>query len=391
MYKIIKFVIISMVVFTSSVSINTVLANNDIVLLRKDCSNVNPSQQCFTDIEDVETWLWATRQPAPSSASPVTVSIAPGTYIGTVDCTDNGYVSFIGSGVKKTILKGRANAIVGNNCNEITFQDMTISNGGNYPINWMNGGSSRWINVDVIGPNRAWHDEAGSQGCPANPVHYWYNSRLSANGLDGVVYESDCGESWFYGSELTFIGGGIQVGSVAVSQGTIIAADESAVIRVFGSVLRGIIEEGKQAFGSSVKGVVLKGDSNFHMHGGIISINQSTGVGINVDALVNHGSGIIHTPETAFSLKAGSGGAVSRIINTGTGSVKSPFQWPANVELPSVNSQTGSDIFIETDCDATGVCTGVPIVQQQPHMMIFSSNCTANGPWFDIATNTCRK
>jgi hypothetical protein len=384
--------VVSMICITNISIANA--ADEDIVFLKKNCDDVGSNQLCFTTIENVETWVWTTRQPAPSVTSPVTVKIGPGSFTGILNCNNSGYVNFIGSGSANTTLVGTANAIVGNNCEELHFQDMKIvSSSQNYPLLWQGGGSSRWINVDVIGKNRAWHDSA-TLGCEGNPTHYWINSKLSTAEDQGVVYETECGESWFYGSELSFIGGFELTGpfgTFSTSQGKIITANVEADVRVFGSVLRGVIEKGKTPFFGEVVGVELSGNSKFHMHGGIISIDQSAGTGINVKAIVNNGSGIIHTPDTAYALKPGNGGTVTRITNTSTGTVKAPFQWPASTTPPAISTQSGSDTFVETDCDSTGNCSGNSQNPQHPHLMIFDTTCNINGPWFDVATNACRK
>ena len=79
-----------------------------------------------------------------------------------------------------------------------------------------------------------------------------------------------------------------------------------------------------------------------------------------------------------------------RIQNNG-GTVRAPYQWMQDNEPPLVETENGADIFVETDCDSSGNCTGVAEADQQPHMMIYSSNCVTFGPWYNMVTNACRQ
>lgn len=361
--------------------------DEDIIYLRKDCSGIGSNQHCFTDIEDVETWLWTTRSPTPSASSPVTVHIGAGEFYGTFDCNNNGYVTLIGSGPASTKIIGSANAITGDNCEELGVQNMTITNSsGNYPLDWLHGGSSRWVNVDVIGFTAAWVDFKSSCDVNDHPIHYWFNSKITSLNVNSTVYNTSCGETWFYATELTKT-----TTNTFFDSGGIVSAIGDVNIHAFGSVLRANIAAGNEPYlVSTVTGVALYDDASFHMHGGIINLDLSAGTNINVIGIDNKGTGMVHTPDTAYSLKSGTGGSNTRILNTGTGAVHAPFQWPAATTAPAITSQLGSDTYIETDCTSAGDCSGNGS-NLHPHMMVYDASCTINGSWFDMTINQCRQ
>jgi hypothetical protein len=125
------------------------------------------------------------------------------------------------------------------------------------------------------------------------------------------------------------------------------------------------------------------------MHGGIIAVDASKGavsrnaIGIDVNKSTN-GDGKAHTFETAWTVKAGTGGGtVTRL--KGNGEHESPFLWQAGTDVPVPNlvSLTGADMFVETDCNSSG-CSG----GSEPHLMIYSSSCPSK--WFDLVRQQCR-
>ena len=122
----------------------------------------------------------------------------------------------------------------------------------------------------------------------------------------------------------------------------------------------------------------------FHMHGGIVSVNAGPlgrdAVGIDATDATT----FAHTLGTAFITKKGTGGAI-RV--RGSGNVQSPLLWQSGTDVPlgGISSQTGKDLFVETDCDASG-CSGAGV---QPHLMIYSAACGAD-PWFDTVRGACR-
>jgi len=129
-----------------------------------------------------------------------------------------------------------------------------------------------------------------------------------------------------------------------------------------------------------------------HMHGGIISVRHerddadSSVFGARTDGTAS----VIHTPDTAYGMKAGGNGVIARIMTSG-GIVMAPFQWPQGDTPPDITSENGADMFVETDCSISGVCDNVPTNEQIPHMMIYNANCSTGGRWFDTSMNQCRQ
>jgi hypothetical protein len=96
---------------------------------------------------------------------------------------------------------------------------------------------------------------------------------------------------------------------------------------------------------------------------------------------------MIHADVSAYNLKTS--GSVTRISNLG-GSVKAPYRWAQDNQPPSVISDNGADMAVETNCDDTSCHdqdTG-----PETHLLIYNDNCQVgnHGPWFDVVTGRCR-
>jgi hypothetical protein len=137
-------------------------------------------------------------------------------------------------------------------------------------------------------------------------------------------------------------------------------------------------------------------DTEFHMHGGIIAvhvddtISNVDGVGIYVGDSVGAtgGKALAHTPGTAYVVKSSAG--ATRVEASGDARALVPFMWESGTDVPVANlvSQTGSDVFVETDCNnATGVCDGSGTTR--PHLMVYDASCSPT-PWFNVVTGECR-
>jgi len=59
----------------------------------------------------------------------------------------------------------------------------------------------------------------------------------------------------------------------------------------------------------------------------------------------------------------------------------------ATGETGGAQSETGQDMFVETDCGSGGDCSGGG---SETHLMIYNSSCSTAGPWFDVVTGACR-
>ena len=165
------------------------------------------------------------------------------------------------------------------------------------------------------------------------------------------------------------------------------------MVEIYGSLVRSINEDPLSTYPnhnsmpafSGHGGLLARNGATIHMHGGIVSVRSEGGGNDGVYGVKVVTNGMVHTPDTAFGLKASGTGLMERIIRE-SGSVSSPFQWPAGTTPPALVSVTGSDTFIETDCGPAGCQAG----GSQPHLLIYSSSCNTAGPWFDSVTGACR-
>lgn len=362
----------------------------EIIHVRKDCG---AQDNCFGSMGEALTWTWGTRNP--SASAPLTIDVGPGDYLG-FSCNNNGYVTVKGAGRDSTTFVGGYAVVNITNCNDLSFQDLTVK--GFYAIVWSGGGSSTYTNVDVVGRAYGWYD----YGCtvPGDiPLHYWFGSTVTATAELGVAvsYFSQCGENWFYGGEIA----SIVKDATSPRFHTAVAMTLDGDMRMFGTAVRVIANpaspgatkplvpnarhpEGTSALAAMDGGVV-------HMHGGIVNVtavNQNASIDNTVAAIFSNGVGsFVHTPGIAYTVKPNGNGIGHRIF--GDGSVQAPYHWPNGTTPPTVQSQTGSDVFVENDCGSGGCQAG----GDDPHMLVYSENCLVvgnAGPWFDIVTGSCR-
>jgi len=371
-------------------------AGVDVLFLMKDCAAAGKTlfEDCAEDIDTLEFMLWNQRNP--TAEAPIIVDIGVGTFLGPLDCNNNGHVTFRGVGRDRTIIDDKDSgsgfriAININNCDKLEFQDLTViadtPGAISIAVWWQGGGSSTWTDVDLRANYATW-DESSTVEC-GTPVHYFFGSRLISSGSYG--YRALCGEHWFYGSEVRMEAqniGGINPPRHGVEAG------KEADIRLFGSTVRSFPGPGFTKSTDYIGvGVGLDPDDGgeFHMHGGIISVSavssEDEAVGIDAVGIDAVGSGsVVHTVDTAFALTKGTGKAI-RV--RGPGDVRSPLLWESGPTPPAgggLVSKTGKDLFVETDCQESG-CSG----GDQPHLMIYSDACSTD-PWFDVVRGECRQ
>jgi hypothetical protein len=412
----------------SQSSINIANNTTDVVHLRTDCTGI---ANCATTMHELLDWTWDTRQP--SASNPLLVDIGPGEFLIHQQyilpnsnilntprslCKDNGFVTFRGAGRDTTVIGGVGKSVglsfdVGTrypstmsiaNCENLTFEDMTIRSGlaidgieetaGN-GILWTGGGSSVWTNVGVEAAGYGWIDVCDASGDVGE--HKWFASSIKSGpgGYYNVGYASMCGDNSFYGGEIIAKKDGI-----LPTSGTLLGAaavSNNGNIAIYGALVRAINPaDGAAQFGtyssssvfSAHGGLLSKDGGTIHMHGGIVSVRSESNLNSSVYGLVVDGTGTIHTPDTAFGLKASGTGQVTRIVDIST-NAKSPFQWPPSATPPAINSLTGSDTFIETDCAADGNCDSG--TNTHPHLMIHDQSCNnGNDPWFNSTLGACR-
>jgi hypothetical protein len=397
----------------------------EVAYLRKDCSS---QVNCATTFQEMLDWTWNTRSPIESN--PLLIDIGTGVFElkSTLDgndlplqfCKNNGFVTLRGSGRDNTVISGggasyglafdigtKYRAVLGvTDCTNLSFQDLTIRATGeslagvnvHHGIVWRGAGISTWTNVAVEASMYGWVDTctaANTQG-----KHFWFSSKISSSGAYyNIAYASTCGINTFYGGELiVFKAPNITTSGTLVG---VIAQGSLGNIDIYGSLVRAVNSADSSAtYGGFIPnssifsghgGMLAKNQGSIHMHGGIVSVKSDTLANSSLFGVAVEGGGQIHTPDTAFGLKPSGTGSATRVINNG-GSLNSPFQWPSSINPPAINTETGADTFVETDCDNAGDCSGNSLNPMHPHMMIYDASCNAGAnPWFDIATNACRQ
>ena len=394
-------------------SISPTDTTSDIVNLRQDCSGVNADvKNCATTFAELLDWVWNTRKP--SAASPLLIDVGPGDFDSffcnnrTGTTYDTGFVTVRGSGPNNSAIHNttKRHAVITSNCTNITFQDISIiadidnSDPTVAGIQWIGGGTSVWSNVQVKTTSTSpvtygWYDVAGVSAIDCEGVHYWFGSKISVAARAGSFgYKSNCGETWFYGGDIeVYIDNDTPTSGAAMS-----AVQVGDDVRIFGSTVRAVFDPNTTnvALDISMTGVSVARTGTFHMHGGIINVDASratssldvTGVSAAPAPTGTTDTNALHTPMTAFRLSAGGNGNVIRVSGD---SVESPYTWPKSTTPPSITSTTGSDTFVETDCDSSGNCNDSASTEKHPHLMIYDASCTTNGTWFDVVTNACRQ
>lgn len=382
-----------------------------VVHLRKSCGTM---ENCVTTMAEVTNWLWSVRNPTPSSR--VLVDIGPGefgmfTCISTPEAT-RGYVTLRGSGPETTkIMAGKytgptqgsaTQAILVDGCREMVFEDLsavipsTTNDPLLYTIRWLGEGNSTWNNVKVENLSNAsafraaaWYQPNCGNG---TSLHYWFASKfrvVAGNAGNVSGYVNNCGESWFYGSEIEMV----------ADSGTSNNANMTGIelgggqVQLFGSSIRVLVDpanplQGNLARMMGVSSHLFAEDSGmFHMHGGVVSVNAKASSG-NFDVSGITTNAMIHTSGVAFVLNPPTGGGQGiRITNP---MAESAVDWPQSENPPAIASVTGADTFMETDCDATGNCD-TPTGTTHPNMMVYDTSCAgAGGQWFNITRNACR-
>lgn len=386
----------------------------EIVFLVTDCGAAGHTlgTDCFEDIASLRAFLW---DPVtglnPSAGSPALVDVGAGNFVGPLECPSGaGFVTFRGAGRDRSRILGPS-TILGwpgltwamdvTNCQALGFQDLSViaeaSPGANIAVRWSGAGSSTWTDVDIRGAYAGWYDFScgGDADDPPAGEHRFYGATITAGGL---AYYAECGATWLYGSEVR-----VQANANSITPlfgYTGIGVSHRGDVRVYGSAVR----VGGSAFPwvSSAAGVRVgpsgnsgtpDGSGTFHMHGGVIAVDTSAAAGIDVVGLLvndagGSGDAMGHTPDTGFMVKGGAGADVARVA--GDGHVMSPFLWQSGSAEPvsGLQSLTGQDLYVETDCDASGDCSGSGTPPLQPHLMIYSANCTSR--WLDSVTGSCR-
>jgi hypothetical protein len=391
-------------------------AEKDVFYLVKDCgvAGYTKGVDCFEDIASLQLQLWGGSAPRATADSPKRVEIGAGDFAGPLVCNGAGFVSFRGAGRNRTRIvvsdPGPAfgfHAILVTDCDSLEFQDLSVVAEDapllNIGVQWKGGGSSTWTNVDMKGRYAGWYDNecSGDPAAPPEGEHRFFGVNIVSG---WIGYYAECGATWMYGSEVRIDVGYADLANPSDSTHKAVAVAHRGDVRIYGSAIRvggSAVHSASRAIGVMVgpsfnTGTPLgagHGNGTFHMHGGVIVVDTSGAPGVDALGMLvddNGGTGhaMGHTPDTAFMLKASPGATVTRLA--GTGQAMSPFLWQSGSTEPvgGLASLTGQDLFVETDCDDTGDCSGSGTPPLQPHLMIYSASCASR--WFDTVTRDCR-
>lgn len=349
----------------------------------------NFHENCFEFVDDLTDWLWVNagtpvgRNNEPNALDAVTVRVGPGTY-GDFNCEGmmRGFVSVEGAGrdVTRFVSDGSfylpAGACRGGvtslNCTNLSFRNVTAE--GDAGVLWVGDGDSQWQDVDMVVDNEA-GTGCGSEAFPwydvfsANGLHFFWNTRFDATGTGGTTnaFRNNGAEIWAYGSDFF-----VRVAGTAYPGSPIVIETATASgMRIFGSTVRAKVEA--MASSGSVYGVRALGE--FHMHGGIISLNASAhATGAVIGIWASQATAFAHTPDTAFALQG-----PTKIRLLGPGTIESPFLWPAGATPPDILSQTGSDLFVKNNEGPN---------QDEARLLVYDNSCSPD-PWRRVSNDTC--
>lgn len=400
-------------------AINNAPADADSVTLRTSCkenSGTTEIANCFTTMPEVNNWLLNVRQP--SATRPTIINIGPGTF-DSWSCSSSN-VTLRGSGRDQTVISAASEVaaiIIADGCTNLNVQDLTMNSRdkrwGVFVSNLK--AITSWTNVEIIAEAYGWDERLltadGSGDCTVGDrggKHMWFSSRIRTTGLKGAssrAYTARCGQSWFWGSEIT---AGVTEANAKNAVITFALKADQAEVHIYGSNVRLLLPNAINALGyqSPNSGhFVLAATKNsaIHIHGtGLDVVHPGTGT---ADMLYADSTSHFHANESAFNIHVSGAGKVRRI--GGAGYIEAPYSWkqgttpPLSTKIdgtPSTNGTTtlisvsGADSYIETDCPVSGNCS---LGGTFPHQMIYRAECTnasANeGPWFDLTTQDCRK
>lgn len=344
-------------------------ANAAIVKVRTTCQEGSVTlDNCFTSIADLQNWI-VTRNP--SDASPLLVEIGPGTF-GSFSCNNSG-ISLRGAGPDKTRLG--INSFYGLSanpgCDNLNVESLTFQPFSGFGVAWNSNGSSSWDNVIVRGVGGYGWKGAATGTCG---IHRWRSSMIIGNGSgDTWAYQDQCGEHWFFGSQVV-----VDVGTDKT--GTVVALSAlGGEYHFYGSNIRAIGSATcfhNNCSGRSVTAVFATGGSVVHIHGtGIDAIGKGA---YDVTGIYADDGSMVHANGSGYSLQAMPGQARYRIVDGGALHLRAPYLWEQDAEPPAgVVSESGADMAVVTNTS-----------DGQPHPLVYSSNCTSG--WFDTVEGACR-
>lgn len=344
-------------------------------------------EDCFTSMSDLEAWLANTRDT--TNLQPVMVDIGPGTF-DSFECDGFEQLTLRGSGRNQTVIEtaGTPNGMNFTQCDQVHVQDLSVRS-TSVGVAWSGPGESTWTNVDVTAGSVGWADydaiidTGNGRGCTPEmrSKHTLWSTTWKVVG-DGGTYGwlSTCAQAFLFGSEVLATG-------KAPMHGFSLGIGGDA--RVYGGLVKVTVTEVGEdsAFGiRSGSGTSQLPGGTFHMHGGIIVVDASQAGGDqDVVGILSRETGFTHTLDTAMVVKAGGEGTAYRVFDEG-GVAQAPLLQASGTTPPTALSGTGRDLFVETDCDASGLCEG----GTETHLMVSNPALCGEDPWFDTVTGRCR-
>ncbi len=327
----------------------------------------------------VVPWIENTRKP--NAASPLRVDIGPGNFYDiTLNCDSEsgytGYIAFVGSGAKQTIITAGSSPVSSSNCTHLSFSNFKIITSYHWP-QWIGGGESRWDNMELQMGGGGWDEpECGAE----RGKHYWYSSKLVfGTSQDDRGYVASCDESWFFGSEIKM---GSLNNSTGTTRGHALLAEGAGEIHVYGGNIGALYGPNPAVVSPMIE---AKDGGIIHIHGTGIDMEPYGDWDTTVFKASNGGS--IHANSSAYAIDFSSGASITRIALDG-GTVMAPYSWGPMTNPVDIISTTGSDTLIETDCSFT-TCDDLGSI---PHTLIYDTVCGVNpgGEWRDTQTGKCR-
>ncbi|MBI3186286.1 MAG: hypothetical protein HYZ31_00290 [Gammaproteobacteria bacterium] len=363
-----------------------IIDNNAPIVKLRDITNGGCTEaglnidNCFTDITSLSNWVSGVRRP--NASTPLVVDIGPGKFVGAFGCNSldyPGYVTLRGAGMKNTIIEAPQSPVSTNKCVQMRFSDMTLRNTGNLFGVQNLGGSTFWDNVEIDGFGYAWFDSPSACGVNYIPgSHYWFGSKITTRSAAGssTAYFNACDVSYFFGSEIT---------ANATVSGTLVRTITAVggKVHVYGSVIKALSGSGIST--SSMYAALATGKGEIHIHGtGIDAISAD---GNSLYVLSANSGGEIHANGSAYNLKTGVGGSISRISNSG-GHIHAPYLWEHVPNTDGDINTIDTNFSSANGADQTTVTSGTN--DGHPHVAVYSTACPTTARWYDQVDKVCR-
>jgi len=215
-----------------------------------------------------------------------------------------------------------------------------------------------------------------------NNEHKFFSSSLTLKDpyFQSFMYLNHCGITWFYGSELIIDAPDATANGALTG---IISEGEGHEVHLYGSNIRLFTGAGSMA--TEMVTFNSKNSGSIHIHGtGIDNISERD---IPITILKASDGGHIHANESAYVVRVGSGGSITRIDNDG-GYVSAPYMWGSVPNTDGNHATIDTNFFTVNGADQAMVTTGTS--DGYPHPAVYSDSCPGSARWYDTVDKTCR-